>query len=170
MSLYFRNSTNASVYVAYAYQDSSCRPVTYTKIGWYRVDPGQTRLVWNGYVGGRTFFYYAEDAFRRQWSGSYFTQLPNQAFQWCWNTGCTTCRNLGFSRIDISVIYANFTINLTTSSSQGVAKSGNIHTALPTKSIKGKPVLRRTPKVMPSNLEKGKPILVNRIILPGKRK
>lgn len=169
MGFNFRNNTNSTVYIAYAYQNSNCRPVTYAKIGWYRVEPGQTRQVWSGYAGGRTFYYFAEDVFGRTWNGPYFTQIPNQAFHWCWNTGCSTCRNLGFRRIDVPVFYADYTINLLLTSSQGKSKSGNILTALPSKLKKVKPLLIK-PMALPSKRKRGKPILSNHMALPSKLK
>lgn len=60
MGLNFRNSTSETIFVAYAYPDFSCSPVNYATIGWYRIEPGQSRQVWSGYAGGNTFFYYAE--------------------------------------------------------------------------------------------------------------
>lgn len=69
MGLNFRNSTNAAIFVVFAYPDFSCTPVNYSKTGWYRVNPGQTVQLWSGYAGGNTFFYYAEDDFGREWRG-----------------------------------------------------------------------------------------------------
>ncbi|TKH45947.1 DUF1036 domain-containing protein [Paenibacillus sp. FSL R10-2782] len=167
MGLNFRNSTNAPIYVAYAYPNFSCSPVNYAKIGWYRVDPGQTREVWKGYAGGNTFYYYAESSFGRTWSGSYYTQIPNQAFHWCWNVGCTTCRNLGMRRIPVSSIYANYTIDLVTSTSQRATQSDNVRTALPSKQSKEESLVVRTPKAA-KKVKQGTPITLNRRVFPEK--
>ncbi|WP_431091349.1 DUF1036 domain-containing protein [Paenibacillus sp. 8b26] len=167
MGLNFRNSTNAAIYVVYAYPNFSCSPVNYAKIGWYRVDPGQTREVWNGYAGGNTFYYYAESSFGRTWAGTYFTQIPEQSFHWCWNVGCTTCRNLGLRRVPVSVIYANYTINLITSTSQSSTESNNVRTALPTKQKAGESLVVRIPKTA-KKLKKGAPVTLNRRSFPEK--
>ncbi len=79
MGVNFRNSTNAAIFLVFAYPDFSCTPVNYSKAGWFRVNPGQTIQVWSGFAGGNTFFYYAEDDFGRTWRGSYFTQVPENA-------------------------------------------------------------------------------------------
>lgn len=123
MGLFFRNNTNRTVYVAYGYLNFDCGPVTYAKRGWYRIDPGQTRLVRRGYVGGRTYYFYAEDAFGRRWSGAYFTDVPQQAFNWCWNTGCTTCRNVGFRRFRVGALRYNYTITLSAGTSRSTSKT-----------------------------------------------
>lgn len=170
MGLNFRNTTGATVYVAYAYLNFNCRPVTYAKIGWYRVDPGQTVQVWSGFAGGHTFFYYAEDLFGRVWSGSYFTQVPRTGFHWCWDTRCATCRTVGMRRIYVDLFNADFTINLISSTSKGVSKLRNVHNALPTKRHTGKPIVRKTPVSLPRRRIKGKPLLANRVRLPLRRK
>lgn len=171
MGLNFRNSTSSTVYVAIGYLNYGCSPVTYAKIGWYRLFPGETRQVWSGYAGGRTFFYYAEDSFGRSWSGAYFTQVPNQAFHLCWNAGCFPCRNLGFRRIDISIFYRDYTVNLVSSSSRSSSKQGNILMALPSKQDMSKPKFRKMPTMARTkNLKKGTPVFANRMALPRKLK
>lgn len=170
MGLYFRNNTNRPVYVAYAYLNFNCGPVNYAKRGWYRVEPGQTRLVRSGYVGGRTYYYYAEDDFGRRWSGAYVTQVPQQAFHWCWNTGCTTCRNVGFRRFYVGVLNYNYTITLTASTSRGAARTDNVGVELPTRSTAGEPRVRKTPKAPVRNTKKGKALVDNRVRLSGRLK
>lgn len=56
MGLRFRNSTSETVFVAYAYPNFNCTPINYATIGYYRIEPGQTREVWRGHAGGNTFF------------------------------------------------------------------------------------------------------------------
>lgn len=112
MGVNFRNSTNAAIFLVFSYPDFSCTPVNYSKAGWFRVNPGQTIQVWSGFAGGNTFFYYAEDDFGRTWRGSYFTQVPENAFDWCWDTGCTTCRNVGLRRIAVSPFVLNYNYRL----------------------------------------------------------
>ncbi|AUS07484.1 DUF1036 domain-containing protein [Laceyella sacchari] len=167
MGLLFRNSSNSTVYVAYAYQNSDCRPITYAKIGWFRLDPGQLREVWSGFAGGRTFFYYAESD-RLVWTGPYFTQVPFQAFHWCWNVGCTTCRNVGMNRVDVGNFVFNHTVNLIGIGSSQRKSSENVTIALPTNPTNKKPVPRQMPTTMPKKLRKGCPVLKNRVTFPLK--
>ncbi|WP_305023490.1 DUF1036 domain-containing protein [Paenibacillus lacisoli] len=162
MSLYFRNSTRSTVYVAYAYPDFSCSPVNYAKIGWYRISPGQTREVWSGYAGGTTFFFYAENSSRSLvWEGSYFTQVPQQAFQWCWDTRCTNCRTVGFRRLYVPSQYGNYTVNLVTANSGVRSTKGSMKAVLPLKVKKS--AVRRTPLKPKSKVIKGKPKMTGRI-------
>ncbi len=166
MALIFRNATNSRLYLTVAYPNSGCSPVAYAKLGWYHVEPGQTRRPIGANVGGFTFYFYAEDVFGRRWNGPYFTQVPNTPFHWCWNLGCSTCRNLGFRRIDVPANFVDYTITLTMSPSQGNSKSGKIVTVLPSKLKKVKPLFIK-PKALPSKLIKLKPLLSNRIALPS---
>ena len=165
MGFNFRNSTSSPVYIAFGYPNSGCGPVNYAKIGWYRVDPGQTRQVRSGYVGNQTFYYYAEDAFGRRWSGPYFTDLPQQAFHWCWNTGCTTCRYLGMRSVSVPLFYFDYTVNLISTSSKGKIISRYVRNALPSKrgAISS---IKKTPVNLPKKVVKGKQILKNRVSLP----
>ncbi|MDR6778446.1 hypothetical protein J2W98_002723 [Paenibacillus peoriae] len=162
MGLNFRNSTNAAIFVVFAYPDFSCTPVNYSKAGWYRVNPGQTIQVWSGFAGGNTFFYYAEDDFGREWRGTYFTQVPENAFNWCWDTGCTTCRSVGLRRIAVSPFVLDYTINFVTSSSQRKPASSTLRMTLPSKATQEKPILRRVPTT-PKRLKQGKTLLQKRI-------
>lgn len=170
MGLYFRNTTGFTLYVAFAYPDFGCSPVNYSKAGWYRLVPGQTVEVWSGFAGGTTFYYYAENSsVTRVWSGSYYTDVPNQAFDWCWDTGCTTCRNVGFRRFRVPLTSLNHIVTLATSSSQG-RSNPRTTIALPTKASKGRPILRRKISHQPLRRVKGKVRLANRRSLPRKTK
>ncbi|MFS0573198.1 DUF1036 domain-containing protein [Brevibacillus sp. 179-C8.2 HS] len=168
MGLYFRNNTNSTVFVAYAYENFSCSPVNYAKRGWYRIEPGQTRLVRSGHVGGRTYYYYAEGGGRR-WAGNNFTQVPRTSFHWCWNRGCTTCRNLGFRRFFIGALNFNFTITLTTSTSQVNARTGDTLIVLPTRSTGRPRKVRTIPKGLPTSRKNRKTNGENRGKFPTRR-
>lgn len=63
--------------------------------------------------GNSKFFYYAENASRSlAWAGPFFTPLPQNAFDWCWNTGSTDSRNLGLRKIEVSFQYQDYTLGL----------------------------------------------------------
>jgi hypothetical protein len=48
--------------------------------------------------GGEKFSYFAEDEAGHSWAGEFFTQVPSNAFEWCWDTGSTTSRTLGLRK------------------------------------------------------------------------
>ncbi|RKD24611.1 hypothetical protein BEP19_09560 [Ammoniphilus oxalaticus] len=165
MGLYFQNSTNRTVYVTYGYPNRGCGPVNYAKIGWYAIAPGQRRLLWSGYAGGNTFYYYAEDGVGRTWSGVYFTDVSNQAFHWCWDTRCASCRSVGMRPVSVPFFYSDYTVNLISSSSQRRSKAGNIRYVLP--SAKGVRVqAKKIPLLAKKRRGKGKPVSVRRVSLP----
>ncbi len=115
MGLYFRNNTNSPIWVAYAYHSPGCEGgVNWSKKGWYTILPGSTAKVWSGWAGGEKFFYFAEDSAGHQWTGQFFTHVPWNAFDWCWNTASTNGRTVGFRKIDtISWEIMDYTRNLT---------------------------------------------------------
>jgi uncharacterized membrane protein len=115
MGLYFQNKTGETLFVAYAYHHPGCEGgVDWAKKGWYQIAPGGTAKVLSGWVGGSKFFYFAEAADRSPaWSGPFFTQLPVNAFDWCWLTGSTSSRNLGLRKLEIAVQYQDWTVGLT---------------------------------------------------------
>lgn len=168
MGLYFHNRTNSTAYVAYAYYDSTCPDgdTKWTKLGWFRLAPGQKGKVWSGYVGGRTFYYYAYNS-SGEWSGEYPTQVPSNSFKWCWDTGCTTCTTVKFKKINVSWYVLDQTINLTSSIGQGKSTSGDNIMVLPTK-LRSR--LRKIPMKCAGKLPKGQPVLFNRVNLPRKMK
>ena len=111
MGLYFRNKTNSTVWVVYAFHTPGCEGgVNWTKKGWYKISPGATAKVWTGWAGGNKFFYYAEDASGRKWAGPYVTFASHNAFEWCWNTASTNGKNVGMRKIEASNM--DYTINL----------------------------------------------------------
>lgn len=106
MGLYILNNSSLPVDVAFAYSDSSCRSksgVGWRKTGWFNVAPRSRRQLVSGYVGGSSFFVYAENVNGDNWGGDFYTQVPDDAFSWCWNTGCSTCTNVGFGRVSVGI-------------------------------------------------------------------
>lgn len=155
MGFSFRNGTNAPLFISFGYFNLFCRPTTFVKVGWYRVDPGQTREVFSGFVGGQTFYYYAEDAFGRRWSGPFFTDVPVTPYRWCWDVRCSTCRRVGFRGIRLGLLTANFTLTLTAIRSAG--QNGAF--ALPSKRIS---TLRKIPTGNAGKGQPGRPLLAKR--------
>ena len=73
------------------------------KKGWWNINPGNTAHVLDLDLDetNRYYYYYAESVDGHTWSGAYFTDVPNEAFDWCENTGSSTSRSLGFRELDI---------------------------------------------------------------------
>ncbi|QYK65786.1 hypothetical protein KAI36_00922 [Paenibacillus sp. S02] len=160
MSLFFTNNTSNTIYAAYAYPDSDCHPTNYSKMGWYRIEPGDTREVWSGSVGGTTFYYYAEDHSGNTWSGTYRTRLPRSTssdFHWCWNYSSGSSRRVGMRRLPIDDSIVNFTLEFITSTSKSKPASKTTRTALPSKSAESS--IRRIPR-RPVRFKKGTPVPV----------
>lgn len=162
MGLFIRNSTNQTIWVAFGYYNPLCRPTTYRKAGWYRLDPGQTRQIWSGYAGGQTFYYYAENINRtRVWQGPFVTRVPDTAFNVCWDTSNVNWDVIGMRSIRVGLFNFDFVINFVASSSRRVTRD-NLRSVLPSK----KSNLKKTPAPVKKNLEKGTPILAKRTRLP----
>ncbi|TVX91637.1 DUF1036 domain-containing protein [Paenibacillus agilis] len=150
MSLYFRNSTNSAVRLVIFYTDiNKCGiPIVGARgilSGWYRLEPGQTREIVRGSIGGRTINYYAENIARtRVWSGNFLGLVPNYTFSGCWGWSfpdrdlCENCRRVRFRTLDIQPGLVNYTVNFITSSSQRQTNLKDVVAALPSKKVKAK--------------------------------
>jgi Protein of unknown function (DUF1036) len=114
MGLYFNNRTGQKLFVAYAYAWPACPDGgDWAKKGWYAIMPGATAKVQSGAVGGSKFFYFAESDDRRlQWAGPFVTNLPVNAFDWCWNTASSNGRDLGMRKVLVSQGISDHTVNL----------------------------------------------------------
>ncbi|MXO77892.1 DUF1036 domain-containing protein [Paenibacillus sp. OT2-17] len=159
MSLYFTNSTSNTIYAAYAYPDSDCHPMNYSKKGWYRIKPGDTRKVWNGSVGGTTFYYYAEDYSGNTWSGTYYTWLPRSTdhdFHRCWNDSSKSSRQVGMRRLPIDSSVDDYTVDFSRTN-QSLLSTKKTRRALPSKSADSG--IRRIPR-RPVRFKKGTPVPV----------
>lgn len=159
MSLYFTNSTSNTIYVAYAYPNSDCHPISYAKIGWYRIEPDDTREVWRGSVGGTTFYYYAEDHSGNTWSGTYRTRLPrntSRSFHWCWNYSSGSSRRVGMRRLAIDSSVDNYTVEFSRTN-QSLLSTKKTRRALPSKSEDSG--INRIPR-RPVRFKKGTPVPV----------
>lgn len=118
MSWRFRNSYGTTVWVVIMWYTPGCSDGgDWSKKGWWSLEPGETKTVLGGDLEdiNRYFYYYGETGDRTtQWAGSFFTCIPQTAFDWCLNT-CDTnpeTRNLGLREVDIGD-YDTYTVNLT---------------------------------------------------------
>jgi hypothetical protein len=106
MAVLFHNQTGATVWVMFARNHPPCGGPPeqwWLKKGWYQVPPGSTVNVWDVRAGGQKIFYFAEDQAGNTWGNdtqepNFFTQVPWQPFEWCWNTGSTSSRVLGLRK------------------------------------------------------------------------
>lgn len=113
MGLYFKNNTGDNLFVAFAYHSPGCDGSEWAKKGWYRIAPGGTAKVLTGWAGNGKYFYYAENEARTlSWQGPFFTPLPSNAFDWCWNTGSTDSRTLGLRKFEVGWGVLDYTLGL----------------------------------------------------------
>ena len=113
MGLYFKNNTSETLFVAYAYHSPNCDGQDWAKKGWYRITPGATAKVLTGFAGDGKYFFFAENENRTlSWQGPFFTQLPTNSFDWCWNTGSTDSRTLGMRKFTVGWGVLDHTVNL----------------------------------------------------------
>lgn len=155
---FFTNNTSNTIYAAYAYPDSDCHPMNYSKMGWYRLEPGDTREVWSGSVGGTTFYYYAENHSNR-WRGTYRTRLPRSTdhdFHWCWNDSSGSSRRVGMRRLAIDSSVDNYTVEFSRTN-QSLLSTKKTRRALPSKSEDSG--INRIPR-RPVRFKKGTPVPV----------
>jgi len=101
MWIAFKNDHPSGVWIAVGYYHPNCPDGgDWAKKGWWRLEPGQSATVlWttNAYS---TFYAEADDG--AHWSGPYVTDLPFQAFDWCWNTASTNGEWVGMRLITVS--------------------------------------------------------------------
>lgn len=114
MWIRYHNSYSRGLYVAVGYYSPGCPDGgDWAKEGWWRLEPGQAATVlWttNTYS---TFYAEADDG--RVWVGPYVTNLPLEAFDWCWNTGSSSGDDVGMRLVSATNVWAPWTatINLT---------------------------------------------------------
>lgn len=113
MGLYFRNNTPGTIWVAYGYHAPGCEGgVNWAKKGWWQIGPGGTAKVRSGWVGGSKFFFFAESDSGATWAGEFTTHLPDNSFDWCWNTGSTSGQVRGMRKITPSIESMDHTVAL----------------------------------------------------------
>lgn len=119
MGLYFRNRTQETLWVVFAYPDvdAGCEDEgtgeQYVKTGWYSVAPGAEIKVYSGWVGGDAWFFYAEaDDFSPTWAGDFHTLVPDAPFSMCWGLGVDPARDLGFRRVRPGAEIMDYTVVL----------------------------------------------------------
>jgi hypothetical protein len=115
MGFYFKNNRQEVIWVVFGYPREGCEGgVDYGKKGWYRLAPGDVAKVYTGWAGSDAYFYYAEaDDLSPKWSGRYFTDVPLNAFDLCWNLGVSgAATRLGFRRVHVDYDIMDYTLGL----------------------------------------------------------
>lgn len=144
MGLYFRNSTNVTVSIAYAYSNPNCRGSRWQKRGWFIARPGERILVHTGYVGNRAFYFYAKGG-RQEWSGVYYTRIPETRFTYCWDVSVPSWRLYGFTPIYTSILDYDYTVNLVAGSSRRKLRTKTGVTVWSTRMKEGNPLSGKRP-------------------------
>jgi uncharacterized membrane protein len=81
----FTNSTGAKIFVAYMRRDfgcGDCPSCCWDVLGWINLDPGETETRSNP-TTNKWFYYYAEDANGRVWSGPFPAEVKQTQFEKC---------------------------------------------------------------------------------------
>ena len=112
MPLEFENQYHNKIWIALVYGDNGCGPTRFRKQGWWAVNSGQTRNLWDVDLQrvNRFATFYAEefkDSGGATWdgTGNRWYRIPNVAFNQCYddNTNCNQQPNfvpLDFKRAD----------------------------------------------------------------------
>jgi uncharacterized membrane protein len=115
------NGYKTGIWAAIMYYQPGCSDGgNWEKKGWWRMTPGQGKIVYGGSLDdlNRYYCYYAMADDGAKWSGPYVRFLPYQAFDWCEWTACShsdgsPCGfNAGLRLLDINS-YDNYTLTLT---------------------------------------------------------
>ncbi|WP_094555462.1 DUF1036 domain-containing protein [Synechococcus sp. 1G10] len=100
MYVKFNNQSSSALWLVVGYYKPGCPDGgDWAKRGWYRLSPGQSALVLE--TNNIYHTYYAEADDGRHWRGEYYTNLPLQAFDWCWGTASTSGFTVGMRLVRI---------------------------------------------------------------------
>jgi uncharacterized membrane protein len=112
MGLEFQNAFHNKIWIALVYGDNGCGPSRFREKGWWTVDPGQTRMIWNVNLQNVNRFasFYAEefkDSGGATWdgTGNNWYKIRDVQFDQCYSddTGCNQQPNfvtLDFQQAD----------------------------------------------------------------------
>ncbi|HXW70645.1 MAG TPA: DUF1036 domain-containing protein [Methylocella sp.] len=104
MSLTFSNQYPATVSISILWYSPGCSDGgDWELAGWYNLGTGQSMTVFFGDLAdiNRYWYFNAEAVDGAYWAGSVRHEVPDTAFDWCWNTGSTNERPVGFREIDV---------------------------------------------------------------------
>jgi uncharacterized membrane protein len=85
------NAYPKGVWVAIMYYAPDCEYGEWIKKGWWRLTPGQCKIVYGGDLAdlNRYYCFYAEADDGAVWAGPYKRFVPYQAFSWCEWIACS---------------------------------------------------------------------------------
>ena len=114
MALFIQNRSSRTVFAAIGYSTPNCPDGdNWSKKGWWRIVPGGSATVRGGASNGAKYFFHAHsDDGSLDWSGSFTTNLPSNAFDWCWPTSSTDSRLRGMRKILVPITSINHTVIL----------------------------------------------------------
>lgn len=114
MYLRYNNAYRSPLWLAVGYYSPNCPDGgDWSKKGWWHLNPGEAKTVlWttNAYS-----LFYAEADDGAHWAGPYSTDLPFEAFDWCWDTASSNGEQAGMRLIHATNAWWPWTatINLT---------------------------------------------------------
>jgi uncharacterized membrane protein len=114
MWLRYSNGYSRGLFLTVGYYNPDCSDGgNWSKKGWWRIEPGGAAIVLWTTNTFSTFFAEADDG--AVWAGPHVTNVPFQAFDWCWNTGSSSGENVGMRLVSVTNAWAPWvgTINLT---------------------------------------------------------
>ncbi|WP_265939337.1 DUF1036 domain-containing protein [Bacillus thuringiensis] len=86
MSLQVKNDSGRTVWVAIAFEEPDCSGTRWRKKGWWKIGPRATETVFGESAKNRGFRVFAIDDRNENYTdGTFFTDLPNDAFSRCWD-------------------------------------------------------------------------------------
>ena len=111
----FQNDYPATVWAMIEWYHPNCPDGgNWEKAGWWRMDPGQSKVPFTGDVGdvNRFWYFYAHASDGAQWTGPFNEIVPQIAFDWCETTANTDSRTVGMRELDVHD-YDDFTLTFT---------------------------------------------------------
>jgi len=112
MALYFQNVTPETVWVSFLYNNPDCGAnggTPWRKLGWWRIDPGQTFIAWNTDLRtvNRYVAWYAEqyrDSGGATWSGNgnNWYSIPDIGFNQCYDDQTNCNQQPDFNQLDFA--------------------------------------------------------------------
>ncbi len=93
-----RNAYPTTVWAMFEWHHPGCADGgDWEKKGWWRIEPGQTKVVYGGDLTAlrACSYWYARAGDGVEWSGAYTEFVPPRVFDWCSNTSSSDARRIG---------------------------------------------------------------------------
>ncbi|MEU2063470.1 DUF1036 domain-containing protein [Streptomyces sp. NPDC013455] len=105
MSMTFRNNYHQTIWAMVEWYRPNCSDGSnWLKKGWWRIDPGQSAVVFGGDARAVNpiWYGYAHASDGTEWRDQYQELVPSRAFEWCSNTADTSSRQILMHEIVVS--------------------------------------------------------------------